>query len=394
MDNNEDQDIITYETRNVSFIFPLIIIILSILVLVFSILYYFEKNNYDSIKTKNAEIENMISKTGISNKNTISKNILVNDIISDEINSENISYDILSTLNLNTNDSIKTKNLNITNDINQNEITFENLIDNIKSYNPKKFGYITMSFKCNDDYTCQSVFNPDVKMIYLGNKSQLYHFRNKIPPCVLFDSISDQTIDNRCSSACSERCTIMYNECFSFINENDLKPLKVVDDIEKKFSKIVYGYKKETLSVDIELQSYNPSNSPCFIFTDNTSKEIGKDTVSDSYSELIFKIYFDSDYDYPPYVHAYFTAYNSKTSLQDKKTNKEWKENYSTDPQTFCVSSNLNSFLYENDIFTGDSRINFGIVVNEVTTEYFVIVISNNYGFKFSNSFTFTYLIY
>jgi len=396
--DNEDKDIITYETRNISFVFPLISIILSILVLTFSILYYFERNDYKNIKATDADINNMIIQTGVSNKDIISNNIIIKNIISNEFNSENIKYKDLSTININTTsnngNTIKIKNLNITNGINQNEITFENLIDNIKFYNPKKYGYVCMSFKCNDNYNCQSVFNPDVRMIYIGNKSQLYHFRNKIPPCVLFDSISDQTIDNRCSSMCSDRCSLMYNECFSFINENDLKILKIIDDPKTNFSKIVYGYKKDTLSVDIELQSYNPSNSPCFIFTDNTSKQINEDIISDTYSELILKIYFDNEYEYIPYVNAYFTAYNSKTSLKDKKTNKEWKADFSGDPQSFCVSANLNSFLYEDDIFTGDSRINFSIVVNEVTTKYFIIVISNNYGFKFSNSFTFTYLIY
>ena len=47
--NTDEVDIIKYETRNINFIFPLISIILSILILTFTILYYFEKANFETI---------------------------------------------------------------------------------------------------------------------------------------------------------------------------------------------------------------------------------------------------------------------------------------------------------------------------------------------------------
>lgn len=395
-----DEDTVIIKIRNISFIFPLISFILSITILIISILYYNEKTNYKTIKAKNADIQNLKTINGDIYNNIQSSNIYSQNIFSNEVNTDTINTNQSEFINIfinsNNSDKIKTNDLNVTNYVDERLVTYENIYKNIKTYNPKQFGYVSMSYKCNESNLCQSQFDPDGKMIYLSNNSQFYHFRNKIPNCVLFDSISDQIIDSSCSSKCSEKCEIMYNDCYSFANQSDLSSLKIIESATK-LSKIVPIYQKNTNNIDVELQSYNPSNSPCFIFTDNTSKDINTNIINDTYSELIIKIFFNNNYGIQPYVDAYLTSYNSKTSLKNKKTNKEWKKEYGNDganPDTFCLYKNLNSFLYEDDIFTGDSRINFGISVQEVTNEYFKIVISNNYGFKFSNSFTFTYLIY
>lgn len=406
--NTEEVDVIKYEVRNINFIFPLISIIFSILILTFTILYYFEKTNFETIRASNSNIKNLTSDKGsfLNNDNLLVKFMDINKLDSINLNSRNLKSTKGVTndfYNMEQNDQIlQSSKMTVLNPINANLVEYQNIAYNFKTYSPKSYGYISMSFKCDELKPCSSVLNNDGKSIFIGNKSQIYHFINKVPPCPLFDTISDQTINSDCTSSCQSQCEVMFNNCDGFLGENifgvnELNNLKIIDNDTTKLSKVVTVFKKDNITLDMELQSYNPSNSPCFIFTDSLSTNIDTDILKDTYSELIFKIYFNQVFLVKPYIDVYFVSYNSKTSLKNKNTSKEWKEKFGNsglDPTTFCIYKNLDSILYDDDVFTGDSRINFSIGVQEITNEYFKVVISNNYGFKFSNSFTFRYLIY
>jgi len=399
MDNNNENkselylyDKQTVEKRNINISFSIILFFLSIACLVFSILYYNLKYNQlivNSVDSKDFTIKNF---SGF-NFNKISK------FSSDSVSIENAEFDSLE------NDKTFVTNLISTQTDVDTMTIYENDISSKVRFNtqelfeyvnyPAQFGFIAFKFNCivydSNSFPCQisNYFTkPNVnQQIYLNNQSQLYHFKNKVPPCVLWDTISDQLVDSNCTSKCESVCQVMKDNCESFATNETLKNIT---------TDTVSVYKKsspEILDMTVSLSNFSSNN--CFLFGNGV---VSDDIVSDNYSESVHTVFFGKTYELNPFVEVYITSTSGISNIKNRVTSAQWKDKYKSlvnnNDYIYCFYNNLDSLVYPQDVISGTTRVNFSVGVTTVTPTYFQFKVSTNYGYKLNSGYVVKYNIY
>ena len=344
--------------------------------------------------------------------------IVVDKIESDDIQSENFRNFGKSTINSLDSEFLNINQLNIdnfynnsnsvqflkskSNDISNlfiNENNIEQLINpvlkienNFTNY-PNSFGFISFRYSCepyvNGNWPCQSqnytVDANNNQIIYLNGQSQYYHFRNKYPPCPLFDSISDQIVNPNCTSKCNLNCPLMVETSNAYADYNTLK------DLPNKVSINV----KNSLNLDSEIQFKNFNSQNCFVFGNQVSSS---DIKSDDYCEIEHTVYFTTSFNNIPFVDVSISTASGISNIKDKITSNEWRSKYQSTIETnnflFCFYNNLPSILYPDDVISGTTRMNVAVGVTEVTNTYFKFIVSTNYGYKLSNGYTVNYYVF